>query len=88
MRCFIAALIAAAFVSIASPALADTAGLVRGTITASGKPLQGAIVTLRGEGTSLSATSGPDGTFSLGRVPFGRYTLSAPRRNVRFQRTG
>jgi outer membrane receptor protein involved in Fe transport len=77
VRCFIAALIAAAFVSIASPALADTAGLVRGTITASGKPLQGAIVTLRGEGTSLSATSGPDGTFSLGRVPFGRYTLSA-----------
>ncbi|MBC5802264.1 MAG: TonB-dependent receptor [Candidatus Eremiobacteraeota bacterium] len=77
MRSFIAALCATAFLSVAGPAFADTAGLVRGTITAGGKPAQGAVVTLRGEGTSLSATTGPDGTFSLGRVPFGRYTLLA-----------
>jgi len=75
VRYFIAAIVAAAFVSVARPAFADTTGLVRGMITTGGKPVSGVVVTLRGEGTSLAVTTGFDGKFSLARVPFGRYTL-------------
>jgi len=82
VRSIIAATVAAAFVSVAAPAFADTTGLVRGTITTGGKPISGVAVTLRGEGMSLAATTGPDGKFSLPRVPFGRYTLLAQHAGI------
>ncbi len=77
MRSLIAACVAASFLVIASPALADTTGLVRGTITLDGKPAVGVAVTLVGEGTSASVVTGAPGTFVFPRVAFGRYTLTA-----------
>jgi outer membrane receptor for ferrienterochelin and colicin len=66
-------------IGAAAPALADTTGLVRGTITASGKPVAGLTLTLVGEGTTLRAVTLANGAFVFGRVPFGRYTLVAHR---------
>ncbi|WP_435127124.1 carboxypeptidase regulatory-like domain-containing protein [Actinacidiphila sp. bgisy144] len=56
-------------------------GTVHGTMTdsATGKPIEGASVTIG----SLSATAGPDGTYSL-PVPVGNYQVSA----VKFGYTG
>ncbi|MDQ2908250.1 MAG: TonB-dependent receptor [Candidatus Eremiobacteraeota bacterium] len=76
MRYLIAAIFAAGIVSIAAPVLADTTGFVRGTVTSAAKPVAGAAVTLRGEGTTLSATSAANGVFSFARVPFGRYSIT------------
>lgn len=78
MRLFFAATVAA-FVSASLPALADTAGLVRGIITVGHKAAAGATVTLSGEGSSFSTTTDGAGAYSLARVPFGRYTLRAKR---------
>ena len=78
MRIFVAAVVAA-LVSTSVPALADTTGLVRGTITFGAKPAAGVAVTLRGDGTSFATTTDAMGAFALARVPFGRYTLSAKR---------
>jgi len=81
MRTVLAAVIAATFLFVGSifagPALADTTGLVRGTATFGGKPAAGVAFTLRGEGTTLRATSDATGTFTFARVPFGHYTLVA-----------
>ena len=77
MRSLIAACVAASLLLIASPAFADTTGLVRGTITLTGKPASGVTVTLVGEGTSDSVVTTTSGTFVFPRVPFGRYTLTA-----------
>ncbi len=77
MRSLIAACVAASLLSIASPAFADTTGLVRGTITLGGKPAAGVTVTLVGEGTTDSVVTASTGTFVFPRVTFGRYALTA-----------
>jgi outer membrane receptor protein involved in Fe transport len=79
MRSFILAAYAAAFVLLfSSAALADTTGLVRGTITAAGKPAAGVIVELHGDGTGQTTTDA-SGNFSFPHMPFGHYTLIARR---------
>jgi outer membrane receptor for ferrienterochelin and colicin len=65
--------------AVATPALADTTGVVRGTVTDGGKAAGGVTIALRGEGTSLTALSAANGSFVFARVPFGRYTLVAHR---------
>jgi outer membrane receptor protein involved in Fe transport len=63
---------------IAAPARADVVGSVRGILTgADRKPIGRAAVTLTGERTALTATTGDDGRFAFARVPFGHYTLTA-----------
>ncbi len=67
-----------AIIASAAPARADVVGIVRGTLTgADRKPLAGVAVSLTGERTALTGTTGPDGRFAFARVPFGRYTLRA-----------
>jgi outer membrane receptor protein involved in Fe transport len=79
MRSFILAACAAAFVLLfSSAALADTTGLVRGTITAAGKPAAGVVVDLHGDGTGETTTDA-QGNFSFPHMPFGHYTLTAHR---------
>jgi Carboxypeptidase regulatory-like domain/TonB-dependent Receptor Plug Domain len=69
---------AALLLTLCQPALADVVGVVRGTISsADHHALSGVVVTLAGNGTSLSATSDTDGRFAFPRVPFGHYTLQA-----------
>ena len=63
--------------SASAPALADTTGVVRGTITISGKAAAGVPVTLSGEGTVYHATTGAAGRFTFLRVPYGRYEIRA-----------
>ncbi len=78
-RWLLAASLAAPICLISAPALADTTGFVRGTVTDGAKAAANVAVTLRGEGTTLATVTGPNGTFAFGRVPFGRYTLSVHR---------
>jgi hypothetical protein len=69
---------ALAFGSTAVPVRADVTGVVRGSLTgADHKPLPGVTVTLAGESRQTTVT-GTDGRFVFARVPFGRYTISAP----------
>jgi outer membrane receptor protein involved in Fe transport len=76
-RC-IAALVAVFLAcSCALPAVAATAGLVRGTVTLEGKPQPGVALTLTGEGSRFTATSDAHGDYVFSQVPFGRYHLSA-----------
>jgi outer membrane receptor for ferrienterochelin and colicin len=84
MRPVIAAWCAASLYILASaaPVLADTSGLVRGMTTVGGKPTPGVTLTLRGEENAFTAVSGPGGTFTFARVPFGRYTLTAHKDGV------
>ncbi len=79
MRPFFAACLAASFTVIATPAFADTTGLVRGTITLDHKPVAGVAIALSGEGTTFRTVTNAAGTFVLTRVPFGHYTLTAHR---------
>ena len=75
---------AAAFALGTRAALADTAGLVRGTVTLAGKPAAGVTITLTlaGEAPHVHATTDASGAFSLAQVPFGRYTLVAHKDGV------
>ncbi len=77
MRFLPAACVAATLSIAAAPALADTTGVVRGTITISAKPAPGVPVTLSGEGSVYHATTGAGGRFTFLRVPYGRYDLTA-----------
>ncbi|MBV8367694.1 MAG: TonB-dependent receptor [Candidatus Eremiobacteraeota bacterium] len=79
IRAALAALTCASIAVVsAAPARADVVGVVRGTLTrADHRPLAGVIVTLAGDRTSLTATTGSDGRFAFPRVPFGHYNLSA-----------
>jgi outer membrane receptor protein involved in Fe transport len=62
----------------AAPARADVVGIVRGTLTRSDhRPLARVAVTLTGDRTTQTATTGSDGRFAFARVPFGHYTLRA-----------
>lgn len=79
MRPFIAALVVAMLLFPASAALADTTGLIRGTVTVDGKPAAGVLVTLTGEGTTSRATTDSKGSFVFLRVVFGRYAVAAHR---------
>ena len=81
MRPFHAAFVAASFIycAAAAPALADTTGLVRGTVTLGGKPAAGVAIVLRGEGSSLATKTDARGSFGFPRVLFGRYTITAQR---------
>ena len=72
------AIAGAAVVSTVAPARADVVGIVRGTLSrADHTPLAHVVVTLAGDRTTLTATTGPDGRFAFARVPFGHYTLEA-----------
>jgi len=77
MRTDFAAIVAALVISASAPVLADTTGLVRGHAVTAGKPAAGAIVSLRGEGATLSTTVDAAGNFTFARVQFGHYTLVA-----------
>ncbi len=79
MRFFYLALVAISFFCVRGAALADTAGLVRGTITLDGKPLAGVAVTLKlvDQAEHRNAETDASGRFSIAGVPFGRYTLVA-----------
>ena len=59
--------------------LGQSVGSVQGTVVdeADGTPLDAAVVTL--EEIRTSATTGADGTFAVGDVPPGEYTLSVLR---------
>ncbi|MEO9170233.1 MAG: TonB-dependent receptor [Candidatus Baltobacteraceae bacterium] len=74
-RVFAAAL-AALFLWVALPALADTSGTVRGIVTFNKAPRDKATVTLEGEGSRATATTGTDGTFSFPQIPFGHYHVT------------
>jgi outer membrane receptor protein involved in Fe transport len=78
-KVFTAAVAASSFILSSSAAFADTTGIVRGTVTLGAGPVAGAAVVLRGEGTTLRATTDAKGGFVFGRVPFGRYTVSVHR---------
>lgn len=82
MRHFRAASLAAVFLYILGAtraAYADNTGVVRGTITRGGKAAANVPIALRGEGTTLRATTDASGHFSLPHVPFGHYTIAVAR---------
>ncbi|MBV9646922.1 MAG: TonB-dependent receptor [Candidatus Eremiobacteraeota bacterium] len=58
-------------------AVADVAGLLRGTVTVEGKATAGITVTLSGEGTVARTTTDTSGRFSFPRVAYGHYTVVA-----------
>src|SRR6202140_1320225 len=79
-HCVIAALAmaTASLVTTVAPARADVVGIVRGTLTGPDRhPLPHVTVTLTGDRTTYSATTGEDGRFAFPRIPFGRYTVQA-----------
>jgi len=72
------AAVGAALISTVAPARADVVGIVRGIVTGEDrKPLPHVPVTLTGDRTTLTTTTGDDGRFVFARVPFGHYTLQA-----------
>ena len=74
----LAALVAALLAfALASPALASTVGLVRGTVTLDGRPTANASLILEGEGSEFTATSDASGHYVFSGVPFGTYRLIA-----------
>jgi outer membrane receptor protein involved in Fe transport len=77
MRYLCAALAAIAVLSLSTPALSATTGVVKGVTTLNGQPVTGVALTLQGEGATLRSTSGAGGQFAFGTVPFGHYTLTA-----------
>jgi outer membrane receptor protein involved in Fe transport len=79
IRAALAALVCASVAVVSTaPARADVVGVVRGTLArADHRPLARVPVTLTGDRTTLTATSGDDGRFVFARVPFGHYTLRA-----------
>lgn len=79
-RSALAFALASSFVVAAvAPVRADVVGTVRGTLVRTDRrPVPRALVTLRGERTTLTAETGGDGRFTFARVPFGRYELTAP----------
>lgn len=79
MRHLFAALAAIAVLSLSTPVLSATTGVVKGVTTLNGQPVTGVALTLHGEGTTLRSTSGAGGQFAFGAVPFGHYTLAARR---------
>src|ERR1700716_2227898 len=61
-----------------SSAAQGTGGTITGIVTAdAGQPVAGAQVLVPGRG--IGTTTGPDGRFTLGRVPPGTYSLRAQR---------
>lgn len=60
-------------------AIADVAGLVRGTVTIDGSPAAGVAVTLTGEGTTSKSQTDASGAFAFPRVAYGNYTIVAHR---------
>ena len=73
LRTALAAL--ALLVVAALPAAAQTTGTIRGTVSAKGRPLSSAQVSIRG--TSLGAVTNSAGQFTIGNVPAGRQTVRA-----------
>lgn len=71
-----AALLAACFLLISSPAFAATTGFVRGVVTQSGTPQAGVSVTLAGEGSRFATSTDTKGQYSFATIPFGRYVLT------------
>ncbi len=77
MSRILAALLAAFITITALPAMADTIGIVRGTVEVNGKPAAGVKVTLSGEGTVDQRKTDEGGTYIFSGVQFGSYTLTA-----------
>jgi len=77
-RRFVRPLIGLSLIGLAtlSPALADTVGFVRGTVSRDGRPIAAHVI-LAGNTLTLAAEAGPDGRFAFARVPFGEYHLAA-----------
>ena len=73
---FRAAIVAACFFASVTPAFAAATGIVRGVVTASGKPQAGASLSLVGEGSRLTTTSNSSGQYTFASVPFGHYVLT------------
>ena len=74
---FAASIAAIVSFTFAAPALADSTGIVRGTILSEGKPAAGAAVTLKGEGVPLTSKTDAHGRFAFPHVPFGHYLVTA-----------
>ncbi|HUZ48419.1 MAG TPA: TonB-dependent receptor [Candidatus Dormibacteraeota bacterium] len=71
-----AALVAVCLLTCGANAFAATTSLIRGVVTLAGKPQAGATVTLTGDGSSFTTTTGPSGVYHFSRVPFGHYHLT------------
>ncbi len=61
----------------ALPARADVAGLVRGHVTVDGIARLGVTVTISGEASRLTTQTDAAGNFTIPRVPFGHYLVTA-----------
>lgn len=59
------------------PARADVTGLVRGHVTVDGAAVAGVRVTVAGEAATLGAQTDAAGDFTIPRVPFGRFLVTA-----------
>jgi hypothetical protein len=71
--------LALAFIASSSlSALAQAATFINGTVSAAGKPVSGATVTLSGSNLTRHATTGPAGQFSFNALSVGTYTVSVP----------
>ena len=81
-RLFAAFVAAFLVLNFATPALAATTGLVRGTVTLDGKPAAAVTVTLEGEGSKFTARSAANGTFVFSQVPFGTYRATASVKGI------
>jgi hypothetical protein len=60
----------------------DRRNALVGRVTFNGRPVAGARVTIRGPSGPDSATSGPDGSFTVSDLDPGSYELSIPRGNI------
>lgn len=77
MRFAIPALIAAFSVNYCLPAEAATTGVVRGNVRTTGPSTAGAVITLSGENTTLTAKTDANGNFVFSQVSFGHYKITA-----------
>ena len=59
------------------PAAAATNGILRGNVVVNNAPKAGVIVTVKGEGSLLHASTDASGNFSFNQVPFGHYVVDA-----------
>lgn len=72
------ALVACVFAfACAAPALADTVGTIKGTVTHDGRTRPNVVVHLAGDRFAQAVTTDAGGGFAFARVPFGAYTLQA-----------
>jgi hypothetical protein len=61
----------------------DKRNAIVGRVTLGGRPQPGVTVTIDGPGGPPPATSGPDGTFTVGGLEPGEYRVSIPETTVK-----